>query len=299
MSGNDKDLNFDKRDEFRRKPIAQNLIKILGSDVPISTIVIDGPWGSGKTEFCQKFLNLSDADNAPFTCVYIDAFKYDHADDPLAMLISAIASVVPNANQKNDLLKKAIPVVKVLGKAAGKVAIGLVLQTNADKLGDQITDAIAESSEEALDEGIKRVLENYEQAEETLKVFKEALSRSAAGKKIVVIVDELDRCRPDFSLAILEKIKHVFDVKNVRFVLSTNVKQLEAVVKKQYGSDLDAESYLSKFFSYTLHLPQDHSHNSYDYNQNSFQLFASLVRLDSNLKSQISFRRALECQRSF
>ena len=58
-----KALTFDARDEFSRKPIAEKIIRLLNSDIDVSPLIIDGKWGTGKTEFCFKLKNLIEADN--------------------------------------------------------------------------------------------------------------------------------------------------------------------------------------------------------------------------------------------
>jgi hypothetical protein len=69
-------------------------------------------------------------------------------------------------------------------------------------------------------------------------------------------VDELDRCRPDFSIQLLERIKHYFDTPGVSFLVLTNLCQLEASVSAVYGSEIDAGNYLRKFFHLTVDLPR-------------------------------------------
>lgn len=95
---------------------------------------------------------------------------------------------------------------------------------------------------------------------------------------MVIILDELDRCRPSFALSLMEKVKHVFDMKDVVFIFSTNVDQLEAMVKKQYGHSIDASNYLSKFFSFTIKLPTEIQFSSRDTLLNSFYLFKSMSK---------------------
>ena len=51
-------LTFQMRDEFKRQAIAEKLIKLIETKIDISPALLDGAWGSGKTEFCQKMLNL-------------------------------------------------------------------------------------------------------------------------------------------------------------------------------------------------------------------------------------------------
>jgi len=89
--------------------------------------------------------------------------------------------------------------------------------------------------------------------EQELKLFKKELSKVGEEKPLIVFVDELDRCRPSYTIELLESIKHTFDVKNVIFILAINSDSLCKIIQNFYG-DIDAEMYLKKFFSYKLKL---------------------------------------------
>jgi len=74
---------------------------------------------------------------------------------------------------------------------------------------------------------------------------------------LVVVVDELDRCRPDYGLEVLEVIKHFFAIPRVTFVLGVNLLALENSVKARYGAEIDASAYLRKFIHVTASLPSE------------------------------------------
>ena len=93
-----------------------------------------------------------------------------------------------------------------------------------------------------------------------LAKFKKALgefAKSQTNKHIVIFVDELDRCRPDYAVKVLERIKHLFEVPSVVFVLATNREQLCHSVKGLYGASFDAGTYLRRFieFDFTIKQP--------------------------------------------
>jgi hypothetical protein len=75
-------------------------------------------------------------------------------------------------------------------------------------------------------------------------------------KPVVIFIDELDRCSPDFAVRLIERIKHFFEVPNLVFVLLLNREQLEKAVKGRYGSEVDASAYLGKFVHFFLRLPK-------------------------------------------
>src|SRR5262249_39811411 len=117
---------------------------------------------------------------------------------------------------------------------------------------------------------IEKKIENYAGEKNALKSFKESLAKLAAkvreeqGFPLTIIVDELDRCRPDFALGLLERIKHLFDVDGVAFVLLVNREQIEGYVQTVYGNK-DACDYLLKFGNPFIDLPSQQSQHSYQY----------------------------------
>ncbi len=100
---------------------------------------------------------------------------------------------------------------------------------------------------------------------------------------LTIIVDELDRCRPSFALELLERIKHLFDVDNLVFVLLVNRDQIESYIKTVYGT-FDAEAYLLKFGSIFVDLPNEQIERSFVYvkgNDHYCQLLANYYGLSS------------------
>ncbi len=86
-----------------------------------------------------------------------------------------------------------------------------------------------------------------------MKVLAKAV-RDETGFPLVFIVDELDRCRPTFAVEVLERIKHLFNVPNIVFVIAVDRTQLEKSLKTVYG-DIDVTNYLHRFFDFEFHLP--------------------------------------------
>ena len=70
-----------------------------------------------------------------------------------------------------------------------------------------------------------------------------------------LLVDELDRCRPDFAVQYLETIKHVFDVEGLAFVLAVDLLQLENSARALFGDGLNFPEYYRKFAHRNIRLP--------------------------------------------
>lgn len=245
------------RDEFKREQIADKVITLLTSDIQLSPMVIDGDWGTGKTEFCHKLINKfkdKDKDNR-YKLLYVDAFQADHADNPLMTILSAVLSLVPDQVKKENLLKKAIPVVRHGLAVGAKAVVSYVLKQNAEDIGKEFSDIMQDSTDKAIDASVEVLLREHEKAKENLQALQTTLADIAKDAPIVIFIDELDRCRPDFAVQMLEVIKHTFDVEGVQFVLITNTRQLKAAISHRYGPQVDAQRYLDKFLKFSFSLP--------------------------------------------
>jgi len=250
-------LRFEDRDEFGRKLIAENLIQLLTSEIQISPMVIDGQWGTGKTEFCHKLENLLKETHPEIKTAYIDAFKADHANEPLMTLIAEISNLIEDEKKASDFKKAAIPAIRYGLKTLGKAGVTWVLKKNADDIADELKDVMQKVAEDSINTVIKQTLKDHSEIKETLSTLQEALEEIAKDVPLILFIDELDRCKPDFAIAMLENIKHVFDVPNVHFVLVSNLKQLKDSIKHCYGIGVNAQKYLDKFIRYSLQLPAD------------------------------------------
>ena len=81
------------------------------------------------------------------------------------------------------------------------------------------------------------------------------LAQKESGKPLVFIVDELDRCRPNFAIETLERIKHIICVPNIVFVLGIDRKQLGSSIKSVYGDSIDVDNYLHRIVDIEFNLP--------------------------------------------
>ena len=271
---------FATHDEFNRKPIAENIIRLLTSPIDLSPMVIDGGWGTGKTEFCQKLIRLMQQQHRDYQPVYIDAFRSDHSGEPLLALLAEIIKACTPEGSDEKLIEEHKDRIRRITKAAGflmktvaKAAVGHVLKQNtddlaeefqqiindgqdADSLAETVTDAAATIASHTIDATVETLLKEQIEAEKNLETLKACLKELAADKPIILFIDELDRCRPDYAVDMLEVIKHVFDIENVEVVLVTNTKQLRAAINHRYGAEVDAHKYLDKFLKYSFALPE-------------------------------------------
>ena len=270
---------FATHDEFNRKPIAENIIKLLTSPIDLSPMVIDGGWGTGKTEFCKKLIRLMQEQHRDYQPVYIDAFRSDHSGEPLLALLAEIIKACTPEDTDGQPSEKRKSFTNRISKVAGfgiktifKAVTGHVLKQNTDDLAEElqqimnddqearsvaetVTDTANTIANHTIDVVVEALLKEQIEAEKNLETLKACLKELATDKPIILFIDELDRCRPDYAVDMLEVIKHVFDIENVKVVLVTNTKQLRAAINHRYGAEVDAQKYLDKFLKYNFALP--------------------------------------------
>ena len=120
-------FTFADRDEFNRKTIAENMIKLLQSEADVSPMMLDGSWGTGKTEFCLKTMELF-GQKKSHQLIYIDAFKADHADEPLLTLLAEVLKLIPEGDSQKTFIKKIVPAARYGVKTLLKAGVGHVLR---------------------------------------------------------------------------------------------------------------------------------------------------------------------------
>jgi hypothetical protein len=113
---------------------------------------------------------------------------------------------------------------------------------------------------ELIDAQGKALLATFREGKRTIESFRVNLRKfleEASLKKqrlpLFVFIDELDRCRPPFAIAMLERIKHLFEIDQVVFVVATDTTQLSHSVGAVYGGGFNSQGYLSRFFDRTYY----------------------------------------------
>jgi len=256
---------------------------------------IDASWGRGKTFFLTNFAEQLRAQG--YIVAEVNAWKDDYTDNPFLSVMAAIDNAVKPLIARNKKNKKILEAVKkYAGEIAIAATKGLVKQVGKKLIGDA-TDKIADifdgnsdneqltgntspnlkqettkgigsgieaQSNKYFDQIGNKLLESFNKEKQSAEEFqfnlKNLLSETKIGNlhtPMFVLIDELDRCRPPYAIAMLERIKHLFSINNLIFVIATDTEQLRHSIKAVYGQDFDSAGYLNRFFdrSYELMAP--------------------------------------------
>ena len=270
-------------DWLERKGFANQLTNIIENNKQGEVVIgLSGQWGEGKTTFVKMW--QKHMENKDIASIYFDAFEYDYLEDVFLSLAIEIYNYakVNRLTAKEDYLNKSKNTYHLLQAMIAKTSpINIDSSLHGNLIGNEnqpfdIAKIIKDNLNFSLDNAFEQALKQ----KEIFRDFKRSLSQLATQASnqdipFVIIIDELDRCKPSFAVEILEKIKHLFLVEGVVFVLSMHHEQLEESIKKVYGQNIDAHTYLQKFIDYPTRLPKaDLSNNSnrrkYFFNQVDF-----------------------------
>lgn len=265
----------------KRKELAERFSHYLKSrktEKNAYVVNLNGAWGTGKTYFVTEWKKL--VEEQGHIAVKIDAWESDYLNDPLAIIIAELLEQV-RANIKNydakfrNAERNVASAIMNMGKntfSFGSKIVGKHL------LGDAATSEIIDLIAAATDSVIQHkkvqddlnmgnlgldVVNQHKRHKQFTQDFKKQVRdlvdfalEDNPNKQVFVFIDELDRCRPTYAIEMLETVKHLFDIPNFIFVLSTDTNQLQHSIKAVYGRKFDSHEYLSRFFEQRLTLPE-------------------------------------------
>jgi len=270
------------RDKLKRKAVADYLTPVIASIRQPFVVSLHSPYGTGKTFFLECWKH--DLEQQGFKTVLFNAWETDFSQDALSAFMASMKCQLggdDEGTKKNfiELAKSAsgfarAKLLPVLVKAAARKLVGSEgMEEIAEGLGQFGVDESDLAS--LLSSSAVEALAAQEAAEASMDDFKQLLKKIAAdlvvvklgegeeltdeqqGKqKLIIFVDELDRCRPIYAVEVLECIKHLFAVEGIVFVLAVDDEQMKSAIASTYGLRLDGEGYLRKFIDWQYNIPE-------------------------------------------
>lgn len=250
-----KSENFE--DLLNRRKLAKNFLDVVISQTA-NVYSINAPWGTGKTWFLKFIEDECQNQNIPF--IQFNVWETDYAKDPFQAILSELIKLlhiqIKNIIAKNEIenLEKELASIKSIANKflnlRKKLSYSIGLNHPTLPVSGEITVNPDTSS-----------LAEYEDMKTTKNDFINSLKNfvNSFETKLLIAIDELDRCRPDYAITTLEIIKHFFNIKNVVFILAVDKEQLQATVKTMFGSSTDTDAYLKKFVDIQYCLPESSS----------------------------------------
>lgn len=223
------------------------------------TFALNGKWGAGKT-FILNMLEAQLRDyqaGERFMVFHYNCWQYDYYNEPLTAIVS---SMLDNLDEQTRIMPYEVMDKIKLGFVATKEVLKKVAYSFVEnKIGidaniisevvDKVHDAASQQAE------MQHEYDKYYAFHKVIDKARDELSELAKDHTLVIVVDELDRCLPDYSIRILERLHHLFArLKNTVLIVAVDKTQLEHTVEMTFGKRTDCDAYLKKFIDFELQI---------------------------------------------
>ncbi|WP_197279026.1 KAP family P-loop NTPase fold protein [Vibrio coralliirubri] len=268
-----------------REEYGKFLLSVLTSEKDGFVLNLNGSWGTGKTEFLRRlYVELAEQSHP---VVYIDAWESDFLKDPLTVIctellnqlgfmfknckadkrfknyqscIDHLNGLMINFNKLSEMMQAAgqsysqftgeqtdFTHIKLFEQVIGVAGPKVASMKGVDSTNQSLLAKLVSQQND-----LKDSMESIRHQIKTISGIMSDLYDLEA--PIVVLLDELDRCRPDYAIKMLEIIKHFFNVEGCAFLIATDTKSLESSIKAVYGAEFESERYLRRFFNQRITL---------------------------------------------
>ncbi len=220
---------FKRRDKLNVGKFIKDLSDLIKAKDGVLGLV--APYGSGKS-FILNYLYCYLTEEKHENVIYIDISRFEHDKNILRTILINILRETKIRGAFRDLARRLLPKVS-------KHFISKVFGLNEEFFKD-LAEASAETILKILDEEeeLKREIENV-----------------AKSMRLIIIIDNIDRCRPDFFLYFLSYIKEILSIPNLLFIIAYDKKQIVNFIKNSYGERIDEQNFLKKYIPIDIHLP--------------------------------------------
>lgn len=251
-------------DLLRRNGNLYALINFINSIKGQMILNIDGAWGTGKSVFLrqldyisstEEFISNQSSDNKlivnkfkeDYFVFYFNSWEHDLYNNPMESLISELLmKIASEIDLETEINTTKDDMKDRLKKAGGKFLNRVIKKITADLID-------LEDFRELKEDNIPEITSIRSQKEAVNDLLQEL--SNITEKRILIIVDELDRCKPSYAVELLEIIKHFFTHDDVVFLFGTNKSELEHTIKSLYGQGFNGYKYLNRFFDFEFSLP--------------------------------------------
>lgn len=286
--------------------LIQTLQSIITDDTLLpASIGVYGDWGSGKSSLMYMCKERLIREDKKIKCLVFNGWLFENYEDAKTAILGTILDEI---SKEKHLTKKAQEIIKGLYKSVDKFklvkdalkygtdflvteGIGSLLGITMNQVLKYGQEKIEVTDLEKIKSNIESELNNKELREDIRKFQKEfaTLLDETKNSRLVVFIDELDRCRPDTILETLEAIKLFLFEGKVAFVIGADERHISYAVKSKFrdieGIQIDiGKEYLEKLIQYPIRIPQ--------LNADEVEIYIACLLLQSEL-SEDNFQKAL------
>ncbi len=249
---------FKTFDKFDLEPFAGQLTKYLKIESQFVegsfVLSLNSEFGSGKTTFLEMWQEKLQEEKSA-NVVLLNSWQSDFHGDALLAIISGLLDALGSSviKSEKDSIKETAGKLSKFALSIGNDVVSKFIGIDFIKAGDYAESGDSKN-ETTLGHACFEVYHKRQEIFHELKTHLTNLTKDPENR-IIIIIDELDRCRPTYAIEFLETIKHFFDIKGLIFVLGVDKGQLASSAKALFGTYLNFDEYYRKFAHRNVSLP--------------------------------------------
>ncbi len=255
---------MDKLDILDRIPFIErtmNLLRGLRDNRQSMAFSINGKWGCGKTfvlnllaERIKEENKTNKAKKKQFIFIRYDCWKYDYYSEPLVALVSAMQDAI-QGNTKEGNIDYVGRELEDIGKKLGTWLLERGGKFLDAQFGIDICQQFIDIFINGKSEKCRKAFDSNYSLTTALEELRNIIKSITQNGTLIVVVDELDRCLPEYMIRVLERLHHLFEgINNIILIIATDRTQLEYTIRHVYGEKTDAFAYLQKIIQFEVSL---------------------------------------------
>ena len=256
-------------DHLSRQPFIDMLKTIVQSQRgnPAGySLAIDGEWGCGKTWVLDALEEQLSADGgSPYLIFRYNAWENDFYDEPLAAILSVMIGRLEDISKTDAAISEIN--AKLFATAAmllKNIAVSIANTTLKNKTGldfeDVVSDLKSVKDATAKQKKLKKEIEGLLPLRKGIDGIRAEIKKLSDTFSVILIVDELDRCLPEYAIKVLERLHHVCNGMKIIQIIAIDKSKIAFSICKVFGrtaqndADQFADLYLKKFIDVTVPL---------------------------------------------
>lgn len=297
----DIEIDLLSREEFVNRVI--NIVNQLSDTGKGCCFSIEGSWGIGKTfvlgEIEKKLKNMqSERTNSNrYFVFHYNCWQHDYYDEPSVAIVSAMLNSIC---EDNTVISSGADAAARAGLEAAKDKLkdiaGIFIENKIGFNLINLMEDISDKKEQAENERLE--FDKMFSFSKAINNVRKKLDEIASERTVVVVLDELDRCVPQYAIKVLERSHHIFNgLKNIVVIIAVDRIQLDNSINKMFGANgsIDTEKYLRKFIDFSLVLDNGTVNESfmdkYGFYFSKFSNYKEIGNILSVLLKDIDIRR--------
>ena len=245
-------------DDVERSPthefdsLSRTIANIIRNSTPHFTIGIYGEWGTGKTTLMksiERILSSNESQTQTFLPIWFNAWKYEREESLATVsLLKTVGYAMSNHVIFDQLSKTIFKALTIVGKDMMQQIALQVVSKNQQGAGEEIEEKMDYLNSLYRDsvyyEGLDRIRDQMDAI------------RAQGDHRVVIFIDDLDRCSPTKALEVLESIKLFLDIEGFVFVIGLSHKTVTQLISQAYKTTgIKGDEYIKKIIQIPIKIP--------------------------------------------